>query len=80
VLGDDIFAARAGAMGGLATMQAPRNMAQGRLDADGSRAFIAAWDVDYVLVKNPAQARWASATFAGVPAKGCPHPLLRIAE
>jgi hypothetical protein len=78
VLGDDILAARAGAVGGLETMQAPRNMVEGRLNAAGSRAFISAWNVDYVLVKDPALARWANATFAGVPVMGCPYPLLRV--
>lgn len=80
VLGDDTFAARAGAIGGLATMQAPRNMVEGRLGADDSRAFIAAWDVDYVLVKDPALARWADQTFAGVTVNGCAQPLFRVAE
>lgn len=79
VLGDDTFAARAGATGGLATMMAPRNMAEGRLGAVGSRAFLAAWEVDYVLAKDPARARWASATFAGVRATGCPLMLYRVA-
>jgi hypothetical protein len=78
VLGDDKFAARAGAMGGLATMQAPRNMVEGRLDAEVSRAFIAVWNVDYVLAKDPALARWAAGTFAGVPVTGCPLPLYRL--
>ena len=80
VLGDDIFAARAGAVGDLATMQAPRNMAEGRLDAEDSRAFLAAWDVDYVLVKDPALAGWAKDTFSGVPVTGCAHPLFRVAD
>jgi hypothetical protein len=80
VLGDDIFAARAGAVGGLATMQAPRNMVEGRLDADGSRAFIAAWDVDYVMARDPARAQWASTTFADVKVTGCPLPLYRLAR
>ncbi len=79
VLGDDKFAARAGALAGLSTMMEPRNMAQGRLGPEGSRAFIAAWDVDYVLVRDPARARWASATFAGVKVTGCPHLLFRVA-
>jgi hypothetical protein len=80
VLGDDIFAARAGAMGGLATMQAPRNMIEGRLDAEGSRAFIAAWGVDYVLVKDAALAGWAKDTLGGVLVTGCPYPLFRVAD
>ncbi len=79
VLGDDNFAARAGALGGLATMMAPRNMAQGRLDDDGSRAFITAWQVDYVLAKDPARAAWARATFAAMPVPGCSLTLFRVA-
>jgi hypothetical protein len=78
VLGDDIFAARAGALGDLATMQTPRNMIEGRLGAEGSRAFIAAWNVDYVLVKNPALAPWANAAFRGARVTGCPQPLFRV--
>jgi hypothetical protein len=79
VLGDDNFAARAGALGGLATMMAPRNMAQGRLDGEGSRAFITAWQVDYVLAKDPARAAWARATFRLVPVQGCSLMLYRVA-
>jgi len=79
VLGDDNFAARAGALGGLATMMAPRNMVQGRLDDDASRAFLATWQVDYVLAADPAGAAWVSATFAVERAIGCPLLLYRVA-
>lgn len=78
VLGDDRFAARAGAVGGLATMIEPRNMERGRLGQDGSRAFLAAWQVDYVLAKDPARARWASANLAIVKATDCPLTLYRV--
>lgn len=79
VLGDDNFAARAGAIGGLATMMAPRNMAQGRLDDDASRAFLTVWQVDYVLATDPKRAVWASATFALERSAGCPLLLYRVA-
>jgi len=36
VLGDDRFAARAGALGGFATMMEPRNMARGRLGPEAA--------------------------------------------
>lgn len=78
VLGDDNFAARAGALGGLATMMEPRNMAQGRLGAEGSRAFVAEWGVDYVLVQDPARQAFASRTFALTRAGDCPLPLYRV--
>ncbi len=79
VLGDDRLAARAGAQGGLATMMEPRNMAQGRLDATGARAFAAAFRVDYALAADPARAEWVTQTFA--PAErvpGCPLALYRL--
>lgn len=78
VLGDDKFAARAGALGGLATMMAPRNMADGRLGADGARAFAAAFAVSHVLVMEPAKAQWARATFGGAKAPACPLALYTL--
>ncbi|MDP4604966.1 MAG: glycosyltransferase family 2 protein [Erythrobacter sp.] len=78
VLDNDNFAARAGVIGGLATMMAPRNMVQGRLDGDASRAFLAAWEVDYVLAKDAAGAAWASATFSLEKAGDCPLLLYRV--
>lgn len=80
VLGDDLFAARAGALGGLGTMMEPRNMARGRLDTDGSQAFIAEWQVDYVLPRNPARARWAAANLDVAEIKDCPLTLYRVAR
>lgn len=80
VLGDDNFAARAGALGGFATMMEPRNMARGRLGPDGSRAFVAEWQVDYVLPRDPARAQWARANLAVVEVPGCPVTLYKIAR
>ena len=80
VLGDDSFAARAGALGGLGTMMEPRNMADGRLGPDGSRAFIAAWGVDYVLVQNPARGAFALQTFPLKRTGACPLPLYRVVK
>jgi len=54
-------------------------MAEGRLDAVGIRAFLAAWDGDYVLAKDPALTRRTRATFAGVRATRCPLMLYRVA-
>jgi hypothetical protein len=78
VLGDDKFAARAGALGGLATMMAPRNMAEGRLDGAAARAFAAAFAVSHVLVMEPAKAEWARATFGGTRAPACPLALYTL--
>ncbi|MEE4155028.1 MAG: glycosyltransferase family 2 protein [Erythrobacter sp.] len=77
VLGDDTFAARAGALAGLATMIEPRNIADGRLDATGARAFAEHWSVDYVLVMDPARARFARETFRVRLVEGCPLELYR---
>jgi hypothetical protein len=78
VLGDDRFAARAGALGGLATMMAPRNMAEGRLGDDGSRAFADTFAVTHVLVMDPAKVDWARATFGAVRAPACPLALYAL--
>lgn len=78
VLGDDRFAARAGALGGLATMMAPRNMAEGRLDDAGARAFAATFAVSHVLVIDPAKTDWARATFGGARAPACPLALYAL--
>ncbi|MBU7578934.1 MAG: glycosyltransferase family 2 protein [Porphyrobacter sp.] len=81
VLGDDKLAARAGALGGIAAMMAPRNMAQGRLDAAGSRAFAARFAVTHALAADPARSGWIAATFpAAARIPGCPLPLYRIAS
>lgn len=78
VLGDDNFAAKAGALGGLTTMMQPRNMARARLSDEGSRAFITAWQVEYVLVKDAAQQDFAAATFNLVAVEDCPLMLYRV--
>jgi len=78
VLGDDTFAARAGALGGFATLMEPRNMADGRLGQHGNRAFLSAWQVDYVLPRDPAGTRWARANLPVAEATGCPLPLYRV--
>ena len=80
VLGNNGFVARVGAQGGLRTMMEPRNMADGRLDEEGSQAFIAIWDVHYVLVANPARTDFAMATFNLAPVIGCPLLLFRVAK
>jgi hypothetical protein len=78
VLGDDAFAARAGALGGIAAMMEPRNMAQGRLGADGARAFLRAFAVDYVLVMDPARRGFALETLGLAPVPGCALDLLAV--
>ena len=78
VLGDDGFAAKAGALGGLTTMMEPRNMIEGRLGTSDSQSFIDAWSIDYVLVKNTAREGFAMATFNLVEAEDCPIELYRV--
>lgn len=78
VIGDDKLAARAGAVGGIATMMAPRNMAEGRLDAPASRAFAARFGVTHILAADPARAGWIKATFPAAPVLGCPLALSRL--
>jgi hypothetical protein len=80
VVGDDNLAARAGAMGGIATMMAPRNLAEGRLDAAGAREFAATFGVTHILIADPARAEWTTATLPAVPVPGCPLALYRLAR
>jgi hypothetical protein len=80
VIGDDRFAARAGAQGGIATMMAPRNLAEGRLDAAGAREFAATFGVTHILVADPARAEWTTATLPAVSVPGCPLALYRLAR
>ena len=80
VLGDDNFAARAGALGQIAAMMAPRNMAEGRLDAAGARAFAARFEVTHVLAADRPLAARARATFPLTPVQGCPLTLYRLAR
>jgi len=78
VIGDNNLAARAGAQTGLRTMMEPLNMADGRLGRDAARAFIAAWNVDYVLAANPEQSGFAASIFDLTPVPGCPLLLSRV--
>ena len=80
VLGDDTFAARAGATGGLATMMQPRNMAEGRLAADNVRAFVKEWDVDYLLVIGPKKPRSILNMINTEAVIGCKAELYRLAR
>ncbi|MEM7702172.1 MAG: glycosyltransferase family 2 protein [Pseudomonadota bacterium] len=77
VIGDNLFAARAGALGGIAAMMEPRNMAEGRLSDDGIRAFLKAQRVDYVLVMDPARTAFAAETLKLERDPGCALPLYR---
>lgn len=80
VLGDDDLAARAGALGGIAAMMAPRNMAEGRLDAAGARVFTARFKVTHILAAHRPHAAWARATYSLTPVQGCPLTLYRLAR
>jgi len=77
VLGDELFAAKAGALGGIVTMMEPRNMAQGRLSDDEARAFLKAQRVDFVLVKDPARAAFARAYLGLTTTLDCPLSVYR---
>lgn len=79
VLGDDNFAAKAGSLGGLSTMMEPRNMREGRLDADGALAFVKAWDVGYVLAAKPDRLPDAQALARTGTRVDCPQPLFKLA-
>ncbi len=78
VIGDDNLAARAGAQGGIAAMMAPRNMAEGRLDAADARAFAARFGVTHVLAADPARSGFVAATFPVTPDAACPLALLAV--
>lgn len=80
VVGDDNFAARAGALGGMTTMMEPRNIARARLGPAGAQAFAEAFAVQYVLVRDPAQVDAANVRYDLVREPGCPLLLYRIAE
>lgn len=72
VVGDDNFAARAGALAGITTMMEPRNIARERLGAEGAQAFLATFAVDYVLVHDPAQLAAAQERYDLVRVPSCP--------
>jgi glycosyltransferase involved in cell wall biosynthesis len=80
VLGSNNIVPRAGAQGRLRTMMEPRNMADGSLNAEGSRSFVAVWDVSYVLVTNNARKEFAEATFNLVRVADCPLMLFKVLE
>ncbi|MEL6540482.1 MAG: glycosyltransferase family 2 protein [Pseudomonadota bacterium] len=77
VIGDDTFAAKAGALGGLSTMMEPRNMADGRLGDEGSRAFLEAQRIDYALVRDPSRLDFATNSLGLFRTRDCPLPLYR---
>ena len=80
VMGDDTFAAKAGALGGFATMMEPRNMAEGRLSAADSREFLAQQRVDAILALTPEREAFAQSTFALSRVPDCPLPLYSLAN
>lgn len=80
VLGDDNFAAKAGALGGLSTMMEPRNKIEGRLGPSDSRSFIEAWSIDYVLLKDSEREEFAMTTLNLVEAEDCPKKLYRVVQ
>ncbi|NQX94535.1 MAG: hypothetical protein HRT64_06390, partial [Erythrobacter sp.] len=77
VLGDNLFAAKAGALGGHTTMMEPRNMVEGRLDTSASRAFLKAKKVDFVLVMDPVRENLASETLGLTRRSDCELSLYR---
>lgn len=79
VIGEDVFAAKAGAVGALRTMMEPRNLAEGRLGQDGRDAFIAAWDVEYVLFRDLSRLSDAEAISGAERVTTCATPLFKVA-
>ncbi|MEM7779316.1 MAG: GtrA family protein [Pseudomonadota bacterium] len=80
VIGDDTFAARAGALAGLHTMMEPRNIAEGRLDDTGVAAFLEAFKVDYILIADPDREDIAQGRIAMEPVAQCPLKLFALAN
>lgn len=80
VMGNDTFAAKAGALGRFATMMEPRNMAEGRLSAADSQAFLTQQRVDLVLALIPEREAFAQATFSLTRVPDCPLPLYEVAR
>lgn len=76
VMGDDVFAAKAGALGALRTMQEPRNMAQGRLAPNGEAQFLRQWDVEYLLLHDNARNGFPART-GFEPVADCPMMLFK---
>lgn len=79
VVGDDNFAARAGALARITTMMEPRNIARARLGPAGARAFVEAFAVDFVLVRDPVQDAAAHQRYPMRRTPGCALPLYRVA-
>ena len=80
IIGDDNFAARAGAQAGLSAMMEPRNMSDGRLGEAASRAFLRQWQVDHILLLDPARETFVTQTLQGRPAPGCSLALYAITQ
>ncbi len=78
VIGDDNFAARAGALGGIATMMEPRNMAQGRLAEEEVRDFLRQWNVSHILLLDPGRDDFVAQIPTAMPPPGCPLELFSI--
>ncbi len=78
VIGGNTLAARLGALTGRRAMFEPRNMALGWLDADGARAFLKQWRVDYILVAKPDRVDFVQTTFPVLPAPNCNLDLYRV--
>ena len=80
VMGDDHFAAKAGALGSLRTMMEPRNMAERRPGAPSHDAFITAWDVDYLLLRDSSRIGDAEAIRGATLKNACPLLLFKVAS
>ncbi|MCK0098213.1 glycosyltransferase family 2 protein [Qipengyuania sp. S6317L1] len=79
VMEDDLFAAKAGALGSLRTMMEPRNIAEQRAGAPSHDAFIEAWDVDYLLLRDPWRIGDAEAIRGAALKNACPLLLFNVA-
>ena len=80
VLGDATLAAKGGALAGLRTMMEPRNMTEGRLEPDGSRAFVETWGVEYIYVREAEREAWARQVLNLQKSQPCELALFRITD
>lgn len=78
VIGDDTFAAKAGALGGIHTMMEPRNLQDGRMAPEAWQQFVEQWKVDYILIAQSGQGDVIAAQFVSASPVECPAALFRV--
>jgi len=78
VMGDSSLATKITALSGRHTLLEPRNMSRGRLSIEGSRAFLVAWDIEYVFVAREDRRGFVEAVFAVTPISDCTLDLYSV--